>query len=174
MTGVHIAAAALASIAELAPASADDLETGGILLGYDADELGTALVMEAGDPGPHAERRRDFFRRDLAHAQWLADVAYERSCSRWIGEWHTHPQGALSPSWKDLRTYRRFLRDRELQFAVFVSLIVGPGETGWERPRLAAWLIELRRVLPALLLPSADQLELTIERPEHDVGAEGA
>jgi integrative and conjugative element protein (TIGR02256 family) len=173
MTGVHVSAAALTSIVELARTSADELETGGILLGYDADELGTALVMEAGDPGPNAERHADFFRRDLAHAQRLADEAYERSCSRWIGEWHTHPRGALAPSWKDLRTYRRFLRDRELQFTSFLSLIVGPGADGWERPRMAAWLVELRRVLPALLLPSAGRLELTIETPEHDPEAEG-
>jgi integrative and conjugative element protein (TIGR02256 family) len=172
--GVHISAAALTGIARHARASADGLETGGILLGYDADEFGAALVMEAGDPGPTADRRRDFFRRDLAHAQQLADQAYTRSCSRWIGEWHTHPRGALAPSWKDLRTYRRFLRERELQFSTFLSLILGPGRDGWERPQMAAWLIELRRVLPALLLPSADRLELTIEVPEHDPKAEGA
>jgi len=172
VTSVHVSAAAFVAIAESARASADGLETGGILLGYDPGELGTTLVLEAGDPGANAERRRDFFRRDLAHAQRLADEAYARTCSRWIGEWHTHPRGALAPSWRDLRTYRRFLRDPELQFATFLSLIVGPGEDGWERPRLAAWLIELRRVLPALLHPSADRLQLTMEGPEHKAKVE--
>ena len=169
---MHITTRALAAIAEHAVASADGLETGGIVLGYDANDLGATLVMEAGGPGPNAQRRPDFFQRDLAHAQALADEAFERSCSRWIGEWHTHPHGALAPSRKDLRTYRRFLRDPELQFAAFLSLIVGPEGGGWERLRMAAWLIELRRVLPALLLPSAEHLELTTESAEHDAEAD--
>lgn len=171
---MHITTRGLAAIAKHAFASADGLETGGILLGYDANDLGATLVMEAGGPGPNAQRRRDFFQRDLAYAQTLADEAFARSCSRWIGEWHTHPHGALAPSRKDLRTYRRFLRDRELEFATFLSLIVGPEEDGWERLRMAAWLIELRRVLPALLLPSAGHLELTTERAERDPEADGA
>jgi hypothetical protein len=55
------------------------------------------------------------------------------------------------------------LRDRELGFSSFLAVIVGPSEEGWARPRAAAWLIEPRRVLSALLLPRAGRLELTVE-----------
>lgn len=162
---VQLSADALASIAQHAAASADGRETGGILLGYDANELGATLVMEAGDPGPNAERRRDFFQRDLAHAQRLADDAFSRSCSRWIGEWHTHPNGVLVPSRRDMRTYRSFLRDLGLDFGTFLALIVGPDGDDWTRPRAVAWRIEPRRVLPAILLPTRERLPLTIESP---------
>ena len=161
--GVRLTREAVATIAVEAEASKDELETGGILLGFDADALGEALVMEAGGPGPRAERRRDFFRRDLEHAQALADDAFTRTTARWVGEWHTHPHGQLAPSRKDLRTYRSFLRDPELAFESFVAVIVGPGTEGWQKPRAAAWLIETRRVLPALLLPSAERLEIVME-----------
>jgi integrative and conjugative element protein (TIGR02256 family) len=163
---VRLSARALASIAAHAVVSADGCETGGILLGYDESELGEMFVLEAGDPGPNAERRPDFFKRDLAHAQRLADEAFASTSSRWIGEWHTHPGGALAPSRTDLRTYRSFLRDRELGFSVFLALIVGPDQEGWERPRARAWLIEQRRFLQALLLPSAEPMDLTIEPPQ--------
>jgi integrative and conjugative element protein (TIGR02256 family) len=173
MTGaVRLSARALKAITIHAAASADGFETGGILLGYDESELGEMLVMEAGDPGPDAEHRADFFNRDLAHAQHLADEALEASGSRWVGEWHTHPRGALAPSRTDLRTYRSFLRDPDLDFDVFLALIVGPGDVGWGQPRATAWLIEPRRVLPALLLPSAVPLALTIERPKDKPEAE--
>lgn len=155
-----------------AAASADGRETGGVLLGYEESNLGATLVMEAGDPGPKAERRRDFFQRDLAHAQRLADEALARSGARWIGEWHTHPGGALAPSRTDLRTYRSFLRDPELGFSSFLAVIVVAGEDGWLRPKAAAWLIEPRRVLPALLLPRAELLKLTIERPRDEEESE--
>lgn len=170
MTGcVRLSEGALATIVREASASNDGRETGGILLGFDAAPLTEALVMEAGDPGPDAERRTDFFRRDVEHAQRLADEAFTRTTSRWIGEWHTHPHGHLVPSRKDLRTYRGFLRDPELAFDSFVAVIVGPGDDGWTKPRAAAWLIEPRSILPALLLPHAERLEIVLEDPPEDV-----
>jgi integrative and conjugative element protein (TIGR02256 family) len=162
---VRLARDAVATIALEAAASSDGCETGGILLGFDADELGDMLVMEAGGPGPGAERRPDFFRRDLAHAQRLADEAYTRTTARWLGEWHTHPHGVLSPSRTDLRTYRGFLRDPDLHFETFLAVIIGPDDGRWEKPRAAAWLIERRRILSAFLLPSAAELVVVIEQP---------
>jgi integrative and conjugative element protein (TIGR02256 family) len=167
---VRLAHDAVATIAREAATSSDGCETGGILLGFDADELGDMLVMEAGGPGPGAERRSDFFRRDLGHAQRLAEEAYAQTTARWLGEWHTHPHGALSPSRLDLRTYRGFLRDPELHFETFLAVIIGPHDGRWENPRAAAWLIEPRRILSALLLPSAAPLAVVFENP-HRAGA---
>lgn len=168
MSQVRLAPEAVATIALEAATSSDGCETGGILLGFEADELGDMLVMAAGSPGPGAERRPDFFRRDLEHAQRLADDAYARTTARWIGEWHTHPHGVLAPSRKDLRTYRGFLRDPELHFESFLAVIVGPDDGRWEKPRAAAWLVESRRILPALLMPSAARLEVVIEQPPEE------
>src|SRR5436189_6438762 len=72
---VELSARALDAIVTHAAASADGCETGGILLGYEENDLGAMLVMQAGDAGPNAERRPNFFRRDLTHAQQLADEA---------------------------------------------------------------------------------------------------
>ena len=165
---VRIASGAVATIAAKAAASSDGFETGGILLGFEASWLGEVLVLEAGGPGPNAERRRDFFCRDLGHAQRLANDAFLRTTARWIGEWHTHPYGPLAPSRKDLRTYRRFLRDPELGFKSFIAVIVGSNDGEWKKPRAAAWLIGLRRVLPALLLPGLDRLDIVLENSPID------
>lgn len=166
---VRLSEGALATIVREASASDDGRETGGILLGFDADPRTEALVMEAGAPGPRAERRPDFFRRDIEHAQRLADAAFVRTTARWIGEWHTHPHGDLAPSRKDMRTYRGFLRDPELAFDSFVAVIVGPGNKGWTNLRATGWLIEPRRVLPALLLPHPERIEIVLEEPHEGV-----
>jgi integrative and conjugative element protein (TIGR02256 family) len=163
VSNVRVIAPAAATIAREAAASVDGLETGGILLGFDESDLGELLVLEAGDPGPNAERRADFFQRDLEHARRLADDAYAQTTARWVGEWHTHPRGHLVPSRVDLKTYRGFLRNPQLEFAMFLAIIVGPGDDGWNRPRAAAWLIEQRRLFPAFLLPTAAPLELTYD-----------
>src|SRR4051812_24966041 len=86
-----LSAVAAATISAEAAASRDGRETGGILLGHDE---GTQLyVTVAGDPGVGAVRSADRFLRDLEHARLLADAAYQRDGSVWIGEWHTHPTG---------------------------------------------------------------------------------
>lgn len=82
----------------LAPESADGRETGGILLGRGPDADGVVRVEIAGDAGPRADRRPDFFLRDLSHARELADGAWKRSRAVWVGEWHTHPTGGPEPS----------------------------------------------------------------------------
>ena len=103
--------------------SQDGRETGGILLGFDSN--GALAITEAGGPGPGAVRTRRTFRRDLGHAQRLADLAWRRDGAQWVGEWHTHPSGDLEPSVLDLRSYQRHLHDPELNLHRFVALIVG-------------------------------------------------
>jgi integrative and conjugative element protein (TIGR02256 family) len=162
---VRLAAEAFTTICREAGASTDGCETGGILLGYDTDERGEALALEAGGPGPRAERRPDFFQRDLKHAQKLADEAYARTCARWIGEWHTHPGQLLGPSRKDLQTYRSILRNPELHFSSFLSLIVSAKDDQWNQLMITGWAIEQRGLLPALLLPTAEAVGVVVDLP---------
>lgn len=82
----------------------DGTETGGILLGFRADSF---RVTVAGDPGRHAVRHEHSFLRDLRHSQHLAEAAWKRDRSQWIGEWHTHPTGPCHPSRADMLTYAR-------------------------------------------------------------------
>jgi integrative and conjugative element protein (TIGR02256 family) len=122
--------------------SADGNETGGVLLGFDPNAAGEMVVTQAGDPGPCAIRNPDFFNRDLKHSQALADAAYRLDRSRWIGDWHTHPLGGSTPSGKDMKTYRSFLATEDLDFSVFLAVIVTPDqEIEWEAPDLRGWLV---------------------------------
>jgi integrative and conjugative element protein (TIGR02256 family) len=137
---LRIQPAARESILQLAPESSDGRETGGILLGRGPDADDVLVVDEAGGPGPNAIRRPDFFLRDRAHAQALADAAWADRKAVWIGDWHTHPMGGTIPSGRDLRTYRGLLAAAELSFQVFLSIIVVPDEArGWELPQLHPW-----------------------------------
>jgi integrative and conjugative element protein (TIGR02256 family) len=128
-------------ILEEARASSDGTETGGILLGHDRGD-GSIEVTVAGAPGPHALRTANRFTRDLAHAEALADAAYEEDGSVWVGEWHTHPKGPPEPSDVDLRTYLSHLSDSRLGFERFVCLIALPcPEHAWEHISLTAWIV---------------------------------
>lgn len=134
--------AALSAIAREAVRSADGLETGGILLGNDATD--GISIRHAGGPGPNATRGARTFMRDLAHARRLADSAWSEDRSQWIGEWHTHPAGGLSPSEVDLHSYMRHLHDPELGFDRLVAIIAGFDSS--ERVVVASWLVERDRI----------------------------
>src|SRR6266487_1296632 len=131
---------AASGLADLAAASEDGLETGGILLGDDHGLAGPILVRHCGGPGPGAIRRSAFFRRDTDYAAALAAEAAATDGSAWIGEWHIHGVALPEPSGRDLRTYRKLLEDPELAFARFLALIVTAGrELGWRMPLVHAW-----------------------------------
>jgi len=127
-------------IRELAAGSEDGRETGGILLGRGPDGDGVITVEQAGDPGPSAKRRPDFFLRDLDHARELAAAAWDNGEAVWVGEWHTHPTGPPTPSNRDLVTFAGLLADPELAFAAFVSIIVVP-DPDWASSRLLTWVL---------------------------------
>ncbi|MGO9762977.1 MAG: Mov34/MPN/PAD-1 family protein [Solirubrobacteraceae bacterium] len=134
----------LTRIGRLAGASADGRETGGILLGHDPSTEGIIRVTHAGDAGPAAERRVDFFLRDLQHSRRLAARAWLTDGSDWVGEWHTHPAGGARPSTRDLDTYRRILASTPA-FEVFLSVIITPGtrDDEWRQPQLHLWVVQL-------------------------------
>ncbi len=141
---IQVADSAYQAIERFAAESADGRETGGILLGRGPDATGAVHVEVAGEPGPNAIRRADFFQRDLDHARKLADDAWEVSRAVWIGEWHTHLHAGPRPSAADLRTYARLLTAASLQFEVFAAVIVVPDSArGWHRPQLWPWLLHI-------------------------------
>jgi integrative and conjugative element protein (TIGR02256 family) len=141
---IQITAEALAAIRTESLASSDGKETGGILLGHEPGDPERIVIATAGDPGPGAHRSRSDFQRDLAHAKNLADAAYLRDQSVWVGEWHTHPRGPVCPSDRDLRTYRRFLLDPELHFIRVASLIITCKDDEWDDVEISGWSISLR------------------------------
>lgn len=141
MLVVTLSERAAHAIVQESQASADGTETGGILLGHDSGNDCISVAV-AGGPGPRAVRRSNRFSRDLAHAQALADTAYDRDGSVWIGEWHTHPKGPPEPSEIDLNTYFSHLYDHRLDFDRFVALIALPCPAhAWEHATVVAWVV---------------------------------
>lgn len=123
------------------------LETGGILLGHDDGAAATTRLTQAGGPGPLAVHRPRYFLRDLDHAQRLAEESWQRDGSQWVGEWHTHPLGIPVPSQLDVHSYLTHVRDPDLGFQRFVSLILAWNARGeWV---IGAWIVNAVRAQQA-------------------------
>ncbi len=151
LKAVRVSAKAVAQIERSIANIETGIETGGILLGRSSESLVDVTI--AGGPGPNAVHRSDFFLRDLAHSQELADRAWTSHRAVWLGEWHTHPNTGLEPSTADLATYRQHLSDHSLAFDDLIS-IVARGRS--RRLQLVAWSVTRCAVTRVpLLLPSA-------------------
>lgn len=86
-------------------ADSDDVETGGVLVGY-RNGSGEYIIVKASKPGPNAIRTKTRFEKDAKYCQeQLLDA-----CSKlgdkglYLGEWHYHPSGSKEPSGVDIKS----------------------------------------------------------------------
>ncbi len=113
------------------------LETGGILMGFEADEH--LFVTTVIGPGPWAVHRRRSF---IPDTDWqLARVAevYARSgrTEHYLGDWHTHPRGSTTASLRDLLAARSIARHSPARCPRPIMLIMGVARA--DRVELAAY-----------------------------------
>ena len=84
------------------------LETGGILLGYE-DQDNAPVVTDLIGPGPRARHLKSGFFPD--HLFQVAEldrrVGSSPTTLSYLGEWHSHPGGALELSQRDKRVLKR-------------------------------------------------------------------
>lgn len=106
-------------------------ETGGVLLGY-YSPVGSVVVAEATGPGPGARRTADSFHPDAAwqRAEIAARYAASGRINTYLGDWHTHPDGVLSPSPTDIRTLRRIARTAAARAPHPLMAILAPDSNG--------------------------------------------
>ena len=84
------------------------LETGGILLGYRRLEENVEhwVITAVTGPGRGAKHRRNRFTPDHDYHRKEAEKHFsaQKGTEYYLGDWHTHPDGAPDCSWIDRRT----------------------------------------------------------------------
>lgn len=119
--GVLIPLALIAAL-ETARSGRLPFETGGYLIGRRRG--GHLEILSATYEGDHdIATRSSFDRADRAHtAQAVAAWQADKGLSDVVGDWHSHPMGAASPSETDLRAWRRLAHAKRAPIA---GLILG-------------------------------------------------
>lgn len=110
-------------------------ETGGVLIGYfSADDPERCVIVDASGPGPSAQHERYRFSPNAEFQERYISDAYRTSgrIHTYLGDWHTHPDGALALSGKDKRTMRSIARTPEARLPrPLMSILAGHPER-WE------------------------------------------
>ncbi len=132
MNSLWVSAAAIRGLVDQAN-RAYPLETGGVLVGYFADN-GEPVVLNAVGPGPAATHRRYRFLPDHAWQCEQLDFLFEQSkgALTYMGDWHTHPNGIPRMSWLDRRTLRSIARHPDAKVPRPLMLIGGGSPQNWD------------------------------------------
>lgn len=110
-------------------------ETGGVLIGYQADN-GEYVVRACTGPGENAVHKRFKFIPDHIWQCEQLDRIYAESRGEWVylGDWHTHPRGNSSMSLLDMRTLSKIAKHEGSKLKSPLMMIGGgrPGSWKWE------------------------------------------
>jgi integrative and conjugative element protein (TIGR02256 family) len=129
------------------------LETGGVLIGRYNRSRDLAQILSVTQPPRDSRRGRTWFERGTAGLARALERLWSRpGTSRlyYLGEWHSHPDAAPTPSRTDCRQMEEIANQESYRCPEPVLLIVGGNsEVGW---RIAVWVFP-RGQPPVELLP---------------------
>lgn len=123
---VRIPGGVLTVMREMA-ASSKPRETGGTLVGHYSEDFREAFVTEALEANIGARKQRVRFYRPPDDVDGQLARIYEESggLTHYLGEWHTHPDAAPTPSPTDLSTLRGLARSRSVATDTPFMVILG-------------------------------------------------
>jgi len=111
---------------------AHPLETGGILVGYRGAKE-AAVVTQVVGPGPRAIHGPDVFEPDYGFQERILERIHFQSegVERYLGDWHTHPDGRLELSSKDLSVLRQIsdFAEAGIQHPLMLIIAIGAPTT---------------------------------------------
>jgi proteasome lid subunit RPN8/RPN11 len=108
------------------------VETGGLLFGQIDEFLKVVWIDEVSGPPPDSLASAAGFVCGVEGTAALnrEKIARTRGSIRFVGMWHTHPDGAPRPSCTDLRAMNKLWKLPDFSARHFLMLIIGGGE-GW-------------------------------------------
>ncbi len=112
-------------------ASAGEMETGGILIGYYTPDKATAVVTKAVGPPVDSERGHTWFRRGIAGLSAVLRRLWDQPRrTYYVGEWHYHPAARVEPSPDDLEQMVKISRASNYQCKEPIMLVIGNAVDG--------------------------------------------
>ncbi len=107
-------------------------ETGGMLIGYEADN-GEAVVSHLIGPGPGARHTRFGFVPDSEYQQAELEAHFHATKGKetYLGDWHTHPHSNSNLSRVDKKTLARIAKTSTSGTRHPLMAILGGGTGTW-------------------------------------------
>ncbi|MHB8089804.1 MAG: Mov34/MPN/PAD-1 family protein [Anaerolineaceae bacterium] len=116
----------------------ENLETGGILIGYYSDDHATAIITEITTPPSDSSAGHTWFHRGIHGLQSILLNRWQHTSTRtyYIGEWHYHPALQVIPSNEDNNQMKDISRSQNYQCKKPIMLIAGRRLMGSRQVRI--------------------------------------
>lgn len=102
----------------------NEVETGGILMGYYTvkDEV---VITHCSGPGPKAKQRKYSVTIDSSFAQSFVDEIYSQTNGKitYIGDWHSHTSNDLTPSRTDKKELNKVSKNKSSRLHTPIMVI---------------------------------------------------
>jgi integrative and conjugative element protein (TIGR02256 family) len=102
----------------------NDVETGGVLMGYYTvkDEV---VITHCCGPGPKAIQKRYSIFLDSSYAQEFVNEVYTNSDGQitYIGDWHSHTSSNLTPSRTDKIELNKIVKNKQSRLGMPIMVI---------------------------------------------------
>jgi integrative and conjugative element protein (TIGR02256 family) len=110
------------------------LETGGVLLGYQADAGRATVVTAVVGPGLSAQHAKATYVPDHEYQEQEIARVYAASGRRttYVGDWHSHPGGPLYLSRTDVRTLRMIARHKNARLSSPIMIVAAGVAPEWD------------------------------------------
>jgi len=107
--------------------ASNDIETGGILLGYRTID-GKHVILRITGPGPKAVRTPTWSEKDTQYCQAQIEETFSELGDRglYLGEWHYHAAGGNSPSGTDIKSLTEIAAQENYRIDKPVMIILSP------------------------------------------------
>jgi integrative and conjugative element protein (TIGR02256 family) len=138
-------------------------ETGGSLLGYFSNRKRDIVITSLVDAGPNSRHNTTSFTPDYTFQEEEIGKKYHQSGRIFIylGDWHTHPNGSLALSQKDVKVLQNISNHNPARNRSPVMVLLAGSQQNW---RLKAWQFRPGRKILSGIVFSDDQLiELEIK-----------
>lgn len=120
------------------------LESGGLLMGYAAPGARAVVVTDIIGPGINAIRTAASFIPDYPFHELEVHRRHQESSGqvRYLGDWHSHPDGPSVLSLKDRRTLHLIGTSREARVSVPLMVLACGRPSGWSANAFAGDLVK--------------------------------
>lgn len=147
---IHIEEGILLAIEEIANTHFPN-EAGGALMGYVNDNGSKILITKIIGPGPEAVHNRMSFIPDYAYQEEEIARLYSESERTlvYLGDWHSHPNGAAALSGTDQRTLINISSYPEARIAFPIMVLLSGRPDRWN---VNAWQLRKRRLIKASVI----------------------
>ena len=140
----------LATIEKIADAHFPN-EAGGALMGHINDDRSGIVTMCVIGPGPEATHNRMSFIPDYPYQEAEITRLYNESerTLAYLGDWHSHPNGAASLSGTDKRTLMNIATFPEARITFPIMILFSGRPSRWN---VNAWQLRNNRLIKSSIL----------------------